>query len=78
MIVKIKETKNGYLVDDFATLSEFKNIFKDYKKVKCIICNEVTAVKLNTKILSKMWFGKPSITIRKKLTNGEIYINGYF
>lgn len=78
MIVKIKETKNGYLLDDLTTNEEFVKILKSYKKVNCILCNEKTASVIRIKFLTKIWFNKPSITIRKNLSYGEFYINGYF
>ena len=78
MIVKIEETKNGYLLDDNTYHTEFDTILKKYKNVSCIICNDKTAELIKRKFISKMWFKKPGVTVRKGLSYGEFYINGVF
>lgn len=78
MIAKIENRKNGYILDDFTSSDEFGKVLKKHGKVRCIICNETTAKRVKEKYLSKMWFNKPNVTIRKNLENGVFYINGYF
>jgi len=75
MFHKIENTKNGYIfdIDDTTTNEQWKDIYKQYNKVKCVICNKKTASCFRPTL-----FGNNIVTINNKLPDAVVYINSIY
>lgn len=73
MFIKIKEMKNGYIIDGYSTNEEWQEICKKYNPIRCIICNFQTSKHFRIPL-----FGKNNITINNKLLDNVVYINGVY
>ena len=76
MIQRIKNTRNGYELDETSTNEDLKELIKSYdggKGVKCIIMNKDTRKYFRVGI-----FSNDIITINNKVPNFQLYINGFY
>lgn len=68
MIYRLKDTTNGFVVDQTTTREEILRLFGSVTGARCVICNENMAKSLPLK----------PICINKKVADGVFYINGRY
>lgn len=76
MILKDKQFRNKFILQDDSTNADFKEILKTYNKVCCIICNRNTAKRF--RVRSAIIFGPSNITINNKIPDQIFWINGIY
>lgn len=73
MLGKVEGKKNGYAILEDTTNEEFRSLLKSYPKVRCIICNERLAKRIQYGVL-----GHNITTINNKIPDEIFYINGVY
>ena len=70
MITKSEDKRNKYYLDSTSRTEDLNDIYKQYKHVRCIICNKKTSERFY-----KPWDGSTPVTINNTIDDNVFYIN---
>ena len=69
MIIKLSGFKNKYQLTDSSNSRDLINLIAKYKRFRCIICNEKTALRFRP---------RDYVTVNNSIEDNVFFINGVF